>query len=314
MSGGAGRGPTISVVIITYNAEDLIADCLASVQWADEVIVVDSESGDGTVALAERLSARVVTRPWGGFSDQKNFAAGLASGDWVLHLDADERVSGPLRDELRAVAAAAGPNGYFFPRQNFWLGCWIRHGGWYPDWSLRLYRRGTGRWEGLTHERLVVAGSLGRLTQPLQHFSYRSVQAHVERMILRSAPLEAREAIEQGIRIYSVFPFRVVGTVLREWLSGAPTALRLRLLYKEHVKNRVEVAWMIPFMPLLRFLYMYVFRLGILDGVPGFWVALLSAFYEAVRLAKIWEHAYVRDRTGSAVDRRPVWEQSSRRV
>lgn len=308
-------GATVAVVIITLNAADLLPDCLASVQWADELILVDAESSDCTVDVATSLCDRVVTRAWRGFSDQKNFAASLASADWILHLDADERVPDALRDEIREAVAVAGDRvGFFMPRQNFWLGRWIRHGGWYPDWSLRLYRRGTAIWEGLTHERLVVAGPVGHLRKPLQHFTYRSVQAHVERMVLRSAPLEAREAVERGVRIYRVFPFRAAFIVLRKWLSGPPTPLALRLLYKEYIKNRVEIAWLLPFMPALRFLYMYVLRLGFLDGAPGFWVATLSAFYEAVRLAKIWEHFQVQETAAGAVDRRPVWDQSSGRV
>ena len=311
----SGGRPTVAVVIITLNAEELIGDCLASAQWADEIILVDAESSDRTVELAEPIADQVVRRSWAGFSAQKNFAASLATADWILHLDADERVSSSLRDEMRTELSAAGDHvGFFLPRQNFWLGRWIRHGGWYPDWSLRLYRRGAGVWEGLTHERLVIAGSLGYLKQPLQHFTYRSVQAHVERMILRSAPLEAREAIEHGVRIYRFFPVRPVVTVARRWLSGVPTPLRLRLLYKQHIKNRVEIAWLFPFMPLLRFIYMYVFRLGFLDGYPGFWVATLSAFYEAVRVAKIWEHFHSGDAAPGMVDRRPVWDQSVGRV
>lgn len=307
--------PTLSVVVITYNAGAILAGCLRSVQWADEIIVVDAESTDETLELARGLAHRVVSRPWTGFSDQKNFGASLARGDWILHLDADERVPPALGDQIRrAISASDRYAGYFIPRRNFWLGHWIRHGGWYPDWSLRLYRHGSGHWEGLTHERLVVDGRVGKLSAPLDHFSYRSVQEHVERMVLRSAPLEAREAVERGLRVYAVFPFRIVGRLVVRWISGRPTALALRLLYKEMIKNRVEIAWLMPLAPVLRFLYMYVLRLGFLDGFPGFWVATLSAFYEAVRVAKIWEHFSTGPEEPWARDRRPVWEQSSARV
>jgi glycosyltransferase involved in cell wall biosynthesis len=310
-----GAGPTVAVAIITFNAEELIGDCLESVQWADEIILVDAESSDRTAEVATPLADQVVRRAWAGFSEQKNFAASLTGCDWILHLDADERVSPALGEEMRRAVASPGEQvAFFMPRQNFWLGRWIRHGGWYPDWSLRLYRRGAGQWEGITHERLVVRGALGHLKEPLQHYTYRSVQAHVERMILRSAPLEAREAVEQGVRIYRVFPVRVVFAVVRSWLSGPPTPLRLRLLYKEHIKNRVEIAWLLPFMPMLRFWYMYVFRLGFLDGYAGFWVAALSSFYEVVRLAKIWEHFHAGNAGAGMVDRRPVWDQSVGRV
>ena len=152
------------------------------------------------------------------------------------------------------------------------------------------------------------------LRQPLRHYSYRSVQQHLERMVLRSASLEAREAIERGIRIYKLFPFRPLGALLRRWWDGPRTAHGLREAYKDVIKNRAEIAWLIPFMPLIRFVYMYVLRLGFLDGVPGFWVATLSAFYEAVRLAKIWEFFHTRGAALAGVDPRPVWSQSSKRV
>jgi hypothetical protein len=213
------------------------------------------------------------------------------------------------------IDTPAAADSYYIPRRTFWVGTWIKHGGWYPDYSLRLFRRGQVRCEGIIHHSRVAIGSTGQLRNALLHYSYRSVQAHVERMILRSAPLEVKQAILNQVRIYPLFPWAPFREFARRYARGPKTSLALRLLYKELIQNRVEVAWLIPFMPLLRFGYRYVFMLGFLDGVPGFWVAVLSAFYEAVRYAKLWEHFYRQknpDRAG--LDPRDVWEQSSLRV
>src|SRR6266568_1236632 len=306
---------TVAAVVITYNAEDTIEECLRSLRWADQVLVVDSESTDRTVELAQRLADRVVMEPWRGFSEQKNYAASVATEEWILHVDADEIVPPELAAEIRSVIAAPEKAvGYLLPRQTFWLGHWIRHNGWYPDYSTRLYRRHRARWEGLVHEQVVADGAVGTLRHPLRHYSYGSVQEHLERMVLRLAPLEAREAVERGIRVYRFFPFAPLSALVRQWWRGPRSAHRLREAYKDVIKNRVEVAWLIPFMPLLRFLYMYVLRLGFLDGAPGFWVATLSAFYEAARQAKIWEHFHSRGEGIVGLDQRLGQSQSSRRV
>lgn len=227
--------PSVAAVVITYNAEGTVAECLWSLRWADHVIVVDSESTDVTVAAARPLADLVVVEPWRGFADQKNYAASLATAEWVLHVDADEVVPPALAAETRS-AMAAGPEtvGYLIPRQTFWLGHWIRHNGWYPDYSMRLYRRSRARWEGTAHEKAVAEGWVGTLVHPLRHYSYRSVQQHLERMALRAAPLEVLEAIEPRIRIYKVFPFGPVGAVVRRWWNGPHRSRAPRSLQGHH--------------------------------------------------------------------------------
>jgi hypothetical protein len=141
------------------------------------------------------------------------------------------------------------------------------------------------------------------------------VQQHVERMVMRSAPLEVKEAVENDVHIYLIFPWRPFLEFLVQFLKGPKTGLAFRLLYKGVIKNRVEVGWLIPFMPLVRFFYMYVIRLGFLDGVPGFWIAVLSGFYEAVRYAKLWEHFYKKNQQDAVgIDYRDVWDQSSIKI
>jgi glycosyltransferase involved in cell wall biosynthesis len=285
--------PGISAVVITLNAQSTIVDCLRSLRWTDEILVVDSYSTDRTVEIAKELADRVELVKWRGFSEQKNYAASLARFDWILSVDADEVVSSELaREASRLVTNAGDIAGFWIPRQTFWLGHWIRHGGWYPDFAMRLYRKSMARWEGVVHEKVVSSAPVRFIGTPLQHYSYRSVQDHLERMTRRLVPLETQEAIERGIRIYKIFPFAPLWKLVRSWWGGPRNAHGLREAYKEVFKNRVEIAWLIPVMPLLRFLYMYVFRLGFLDGMPGFWVAVLSGFYEAARLAKIWEYRH----------------------
>jgi glycosyltransferase involved in cell wall biosynthesis len=243
--------PRLSVVVITLNEEDRIRDCLASVAWADEIVVVDAGSGDKTVTVAREFTDAVVIRSWEGFAAQKNFGIERATGDWILSLDADEQVEPALRAEIAAVLASPGVHaGFRIARRNIMWGRWIRHGGLYPDWQLRLFRRGHGRFvERAVHESVTVEGPVGRLTRALLHHSYRDVSD-----FLRRADRYATLAAE-------------------DWARGGRPFPRRRLLTA----------------PLGRFLGMYVLRGGFLDGWRGFLLAVLYAYYVFVRSAKILE-------------------------
>ncbi|HEU5323207.1 MAG TPA: glycosyltransferase family 2 protein [Methylomirabilota bacterium] len=241
----------LSVVVVTLNEEDRIRACLESVAWADELIVVDAESQDKTAQVARELTDHVVVRPWPGYAAQKNFGLERATGDWVLSLDADETVTPGLRREIAAVLAdAGGPDGYAVPRRNVLWGRWLRHGGLYPDWQVRLFRRGRGRFVAReVHESVAVEGRVGRLAQPLEHRSYRDVADFVARAD-RYSTLAAADWVREGR------PVRAADLVLR---------------------------------PLGRFLGMYVARAGFLDGWRGFLLAALYAYYVFMRSAKAWE-------------------------
>lgn len=286
---------TISATVITYDEEADIEECLKSLEWADEIIVVDACSTDRTVEIAQQFTDRVYVRPWPGFSEQKNFAVEKATGDWVLHIDADERVTEELREEIiQTINSSNTCDGYHIPRINHWLGRPIRHSGWYPDYALRLFRKGKATCVGMSHETFVVDGSEGRLQNPLLHYSYRSIQEHAERAVLRSAPLDAQELILNGGRLYWFLPWHVIKAFWEQLVRGPRNALAFRLLYKKLIKNRVEVIWMLPLWPVIRFVDRFVFRQGFRDGIYGFWIAVLSAVYEAVRCALLWEHFVVR--------------------
>ena len=243
----------LSVTVITWNEEARLRRCLESVAWANEIVVVDAESSDKTVTTAREFTDHVFLRPWDGFARQKNAALDHASGDWVLSLDADEEVSSELREAIRGVLAAeTSADGYAVPRRNIFWGRWVRHGRLYPDWQIRLFRRGAGRFvERDVHESVEVAGTVARLDGALVHESYRDVADFLERTN-RYTTLAAEEWVRSGRGI------------------GIPD-LTLR--------------------PLGRFLSMYVIHAGFLDGWRGFLLATLYAYYVFVRSAKVWERA-----------------------
>jgi len=243
--------PGLSVTIITLNEADHVAAAIASAAWADEVIVVDCGSDDETVALARSAGARVATRAWTGWIDQKNFAAGLAVNDWILSLDADERIPPALASEVRALLATEPAHrGYRVPRVTFHLGRWIRTTDFYPDFQTRLYDRRAARWRGgHVHESVAVDGPSGQLTQELEHYSYRDLSEHLER-INHYTTLAARQMHENGRRA---------------------TALHLLM----H--------------PPAAFLRNYILRRGFMDGTVGLTLSAVNAYSVFLKFAKLWE-------------------------
>jgi glycosyltransferase involved in cell wall biosynthesis len=243
--------PPVSVTIITRNEAAHIAAALASVAWADERIVIDSGSTDDTVNIARAHGARVETRAWEGYSTQKNYAASLATHDWILSLDADERVSDPLRAEIRQVLGHPElRHGYRIPRVAFYLGRWIRSTDWWPDWQLRLYDRREGHWTRVhVHESVRISGPVGHLRGELQHYPYASVTEHLE-TIDRYTTIAAHELYEHGRR------------------AGF---------------SRIAVH------PLLAFTRNYVLRGGFRQGSAGLIVSLLNSYYVLLKFVKLWE-------------------------
>ncbi len=242
--------PKLTVTVITRDEAANILAALDSVAWADELVVVDSGSTDETVALARQRTDRVLVREWSGYSAQKNFAAEQASHDWILSLDADERVTPALADEIRALLdGQPAARGYAIPRVSFYLGKWIRTTDWYPDHQLRLYDRRAASWAGDVHEGVRVAGAVGRLRAELQHTPYSDISHHLQ-TIDRYTTLAARQLQERG---------RTVGM--------AGLAAR----------------------PLGAFLRNYLARGGWRDGSVGFVVSILNSYYVFLKFAKLWE-------------------------
>ena len=242
----------VTVTIITLNEAAHIGDCLASVAWADERLVVDSGSTDGTAELARAAGARVIVRDWPGYAAQKNFAAGEAAHDWILSLDADERVTPDLAREIQALLGApASPAraGYRIPRVTWHLGRWIWHTDWYPDYQLRLYDRRRARWRPRrVHESVEVdGGDYGHLAGDLQHYAYRD-EAHHRQTMERYTTLAAEEMHASGRRA-----------------GLASLALH----------------------PLAAFLRNYVLRAGFLDGRAGLTISAMNARYVYLKFTKL---------------------------
>jgi len=229
---------------------DKIRDCLVSLRFCDEIVVVDSGSTDGTLEICRELADRVVEHEWLGYVGQQNLALSLARGEWVLSIDADERVTPELAAEIQAVLTE-GPSvaGFWIPRRVHYLGRWINHSGWYPAPRLRLFRRGQGRWEGGHHLYAVVEGPTGSLRGDIVHYTYDDIADHVRT------------------------------------LNSFSTALAL-----EHRARGRRFSWLgLVFRPPLEFLKKYVLLRGFLDGAPGFYVAAISAFSVFLKIAKLWE-------------------------
>ena len=240
----------LTVTVITYNEAEHIQHALESVAWADEIIVVDSGSTDRTVELARPMATRVIVRDWPGYSDQKNFAADNASHDWVLSVDADERVTPELAAEIRGVLSR-GPHarGYRVRRVSWYLGRWIRSTDWFPDYQLRLYDRRRGRWLGRhVHESVSSDGPVADLRGELLHYAYRDLAHHFQTMD-RYTTLAARQMFEDGRR-----------AGLFSLLVHPPAA----------------------------FLRNYVLKAGFLDGIPGLIISAMNAHYVFLKYAKLW--------------------------
>ena len=237
-------------MLITRNAGAVLEPCLKSLGFADEIVIVDSWSSDETADIASEYGARVVQKEWRGFGQQKQFAVEQATHDWVLCIDADERVSPELAKSIEQALAAPVSPVYRMRRRNRFLGRWLTHGEGYPDWSPRLFNRMNGRWsDDLVHEKLLFAVTPGTLAGDLLHDSTDDVSGFLERQNLFST-LAARQAYEQ---------------------QRSATVLHLL------------------FSPLVRFIKFYLLRLGFLDGVPGLLHISIGCLSSYIKYAKLIE-------------------------
>lgn len=220
-------------------------------QWADEIIVVDSGSTDDTVKIARRFGAKVYKRKWDGYAKQKNFAISKAKNEWVLSLDADEIVTHELADEIKAVPDnGAGKNGFFVSRQNMYYGKWLRFGGIYPDRQLRLFRKKAGKYDDVEiHECVVISGDTGNFKNPLIHYTKDTIHEHID-FVNKYTELEAARLFKNG---------------------HVPTG------YSALIK------------PKLYFLKHYIFKLGFLDGWQGFVYHMISSMYVFMTEVKVME-------------------------
>ena len=241
----------LTVTIISLNEAAHIGAAIDSASFADEILVVDSGSSDGTTDIAASKGVRVLTRGWTGYVDQKNFAAAEASNDWIFSLDADERIPAALAQEIRSVLAVDPPHhGYRVPRVTFHLGRWIRTTDFYPDYQTRLYHRRFAQWRGrYVHESVTVDGASGYLKNDLQHYSFADLRDQIKR-INHYSTLSAMQMYEEGRRTGPV-----------EILVHPPAAF---------VRN-------------------YILRRGFLDGTAGLTISLMNAWSVGLKFMKLWE-------------------------
>lgn len=250
---------SLSVAIITHNAAAQLDACLQSASFADEILVVDSGSTDGTAEIARRRGAKVVHKEWLGFGPQKQFAVSAASYDWVLCLDADERISDSLREAI--VAELRAPRGavYALSRCNRFLGRWLRHGEGYPDWCVRLFDRREALWsDDPVHERVVTAAPVQRLAGDLLHESAQTLERYLEK-------------------------------------QNRYTSLAARQL---HAQGRRASVWHLALAPLARFIKFYILRLGFLDGLPGMvhvCIGCMNSFNKYAKLLALQRAGVQRD-------------------
>jgi glycosyltransferase involved in cell wall biosynthesis len=247
--------PPVSAIVITLNEAAHIRECLASLSWADDILVVDSRSTDNTAELARLAGARVIIRDWPGYAAQKDFAASQAAHDWIVSVDADERVTPELAAGIRRALEAPGDvAGFRVPRVTFHLGRWIRTTDWYPDYQLRVYDRRRAAWTDergsrrLVHESVTARGSVGQIPHELQHFAYRDIAHHYETM-QRYTTLAAHQMSAQG---------------RRATLAG------------------------LLFHPPAAFLRNYVLKRGFMDGAAGLIISAMNAHYVFLKFAKLW--------------------------
>lgn len=247
-----GICPTVSAIVVCLNEEERIRDCLESLRWCDEIVVVDSFSTDRTPEICRNYTDRFIQRPWAGYRDQKAYAHSQATKDWVLLVDADERVTAELQNEILEVLARESGRyaGYSIPRLVHYLGRWWWRGGWYPDYDVRLFRRDRATWGGSDpHEKIIVDGAVRRLRHPLHHFSYRNIEDHLNR-INRFTSISSRELSKSGRR------WRLSEALLR---------------------------------PPVRFFHSYIWKRGFMEGFGGLYVAVTAAVYVFLKYAKLWE-------------------------
>jgi glycosyltransferase involved in cell wall biosynthesis len=241
---------SVSVVIVTENEEKNIGDALKSVKDFEDIVVVDSFSEDRTVEICKKYTYRVYQHKWQGYAKQKQMAVDYAEKPWVLILDADERVTQRLKSEIMEEIKNASFSGFYIPRKNFFLDKWIRHGGWWPDYTLRLFLKDMAFIKDRkVHEKVVVKGKVGYLKNPLEHYTYRTVSDYIKK-IDRYSTLSAEELREKGV-------------------------------------NPGMITMVVH--PVSTFFKMFFLRGGFMDGIHGLILAILYSYYTFLKYLKLWE-------------------------
>ncbi len=243
----------ISVYILTYNNEDTIERALKSALWAEEIIVVDHFSNDRTPEICKKYTHKFFQKEWTTYREEYNYAISLTTNKWVMFLDSDEEITPELAEEIREELSKNEGKwaGYLVPRMTFYLGKWIKHGGWYPDYKLRIFDKTLGKWAGRSFDPYPeVQGRVKKLKNPCLHYSFKNLNHHIDK-INQYSTLFAKTALYEKQR-----KFKLIHLLLR---------------------------------PTFRFLRNYFLKLGFLDGMPGFISAVMASYYVFIKYAKMWE-------------------------
>ena len=243
-------GIGVSAAVIAFNEEEKIEDCLKSLSWVDEIIVVDSHSTDRTREIASSFGAKVIERDWPGNIRQKNFALENCTNEWVISLDADERVSGKLKSEILDMISNPDADGYAMPRKVYYINRWITRCGWYPAPKVRFVKKAKAKWGGVDpHDTLFVSGKVGSFKGDIYHLSFDSVYDHFK----------------------TIDNFTRVGAI------------------EAHKKGKRAGFLDVTLRPAFTFFKMYILKLGFLDGVPGFIATVLSAFHTFSKYDRLFD-------------------------
>jgi len=250
----------ISAKINIHNEEDNIAEVCETLDWADEIVIVDSDSTDRTVEIARRYTDNIYNREFRGYKDKHEFSDSMTTGDWIFWIDADERVTPELRasiEKLRRSDPATLPDGFRIARRTHYLGRWIEHSGWYPDYQMRLYRKAASYWDGVSpHETARVRGRVETLEGELLHYTKRNLSEHQ--------------------------------TVLDSY-----TTLAAEYLHKHGKRARLLDLFILP---LASFIRTYLVKQGFRDGVQGLIIAIFTAYSVFLKFAKVWERDHMKSK------------------
>jgi glycosyltransferase involved in cell wall biosynthesis len=248
-----GKRETVGCAVVSFNEEKNIQSCLESAKWMDEIVVVDAFSTDRTIDIAGTFTDKIFQRPWRGFGDQKNYAMNQVSTDWVFILDSDERITLELQAEIKAVLSAGSPDGpvaFYVPRHNYYFGSLVLHAGCYPDYQLRLFRRGVGHLDDAEpHNKFIFTGDSAYLSCPLVHYTRPTLQNFFE-------------------KLHNI----------------TTMAAQDRARTKRRVHNTDLL-----FRPVLTFLKYFLVRKGYRDGMSGFLICAFASMYTFMKYAKLWE-------------------------
>ena len=241
----------VSVYVLTFNNCRTIERCLKSLHWAEELVIVDSGSTDGTYEICQRYTDKLYRREFQGHRDQYQYAADLTTREWIMFVDADEEVPSELVEEIGRMLKRRDEDvdGFFVYRRTYYLGRWIRYGGWYPDGEIRLYRREKGRWEGGLHAKIVVGGKVSVLKNKYLHYTYRDIADQIQ-TIDKYSRIAAEDMAQRGEK-FSFFK--------------------------------------LFFHPPFRFIKEYLLKSGFRDGLPGLIIVVSTMFYVFIKYAKLWE-------------------------